>query len=166
MYGNPTFANRRSFWGKLLRLKPLHQGPWCCLGDFNELKESSKKVGLRPAEHQHMSLFRDFIDDAGLMDLELKGCKFTWIRNPRDGFVTKQRIDKAHPDSSACYLGLEGDLSSCHSHYSPYHQFRPCSNCSENLFPLIGVEQIFSMNSFGRMKKTAGRWLPILGTQR
>lgn len=71
-YGNPTFAHRSSLWGKLLRLKALHQGPWCCLGDFNEMKESIEKVGLRLADHHRMTLSRDFLSDLGLMDLELK----------------------------------------------------------------------------------------------
>lgn len=28
------------------------------------------------------------------MDLDLKGSRFTWISNPRDGVITKQKIDR------------------------------------------------------------------------
>lgn len=95
VYGNRTFSQRRSPWGKLMRLKPQNQGPGCCLGDFNEMKESNEKEGVRPADHNRLELFRGFLNDSGLMDLEIKGCKFTWMSNPRNGVVTKQKIDRA-----------------------------------------------------------------------
>lgn len=41
-----------------------------------------------------MDLFREFLHDTGLMDMELKGEKFTWRSNPRNGFVTRERIDR------------------------------------------------------------------------
>ncbi|KAJ1436308.1 Endonuclease/exonuclease/phosphatase superfamily [Sesbania bispinosa] len=41
-----------------------------------------------------MELFRLFLNDTGLMDMDLKGCKFTWFSNPRNGFVTKERLDR------------------------------------------------------------------------
>ena len=31
---------------------------------------------------------------AELMDMVVKGCKFTWMSNPRDAFITKERIDR------------------------------------------------------------------------
>lgn len=41
-----------------------------------------------------LSLFRDFINSTGLMDIDLKGNKFTRASNPRDGVVTYQKIDR------------------------------------------------------------------------
>ncbi|KAJ1398729.1 hypothetical protein SESBI_30823 [Sesbania bispinosa] len=37
---------------------------------------------MHPLQHMRMTLFRDFLDDIGLMDLELQGCKYTWYNNP------------------------------------------------------------------------------------
>ena len=28
------------------------------------------------------------------MDIEVKGCRFTWASNPRNGFITKEKIDR------------------------------------------------------------------------
>lgn len=85
VYGNSTFSQRRNLWGKILKLKPSNQLPWCCFGDFNEMKVSFEKDGSRPIEPIRMRLFREFLDDSELGDLELKGCRYTWLSNPRDG---------------------------------------------------------------------------------
>lgn len=55
---------------------------------------SSEKDGLRPVDQNIITLFRKFLDDTQLSDLDLKGCKFTWVSNPMDGYVTIQTIDR------------------------------------------------------------------------
>ncbi|KAJ1429504.1 Reverse transcriptase domain [Sesbania bispinosa] len=41
-----------------------------------------------------MDLFNRFVSDLGLMDLNLKGCKYTWVSNPRNGFITREKLDR------------------------------------------------------------------------
>ncbi|RYR46711.1 hypothetical protein Ahy_A07g032492 [Arachis hypogaea] len=41
-----------------------------------------------------LEVFRSFVDAIKLMDLELKGKKFTWFSNPRNGFITRERLDR------------------------------------------------------------------------
>ncbi|KAJ1388361.1 Endonuclease/exonuclease/phosphatase superfamily [Sesbania bispinosa] len=41
-----------------------------------------------------MDIFREFLHTNELMDMEVKGCKFTWHSNPRNGFVTQERLDR------------------------------------------------------------------------
>lgn len=84
VYGNPLFRLRRQLWPKLELLQPLRSGPWCLMGDFNEMLSISDKEGLDPVAPIRLQLFREFLDNANLMDLQLKGSKFTWISNPRD----------------------------------------------------------------------------------
>ncbi|XP_020970505.1 uncharacterized protein LOC110268532 [Arachis ipaensis] len=38
--------------------------------------------------------FRNFVNSNRLMDIDLKGGKFTWFSNPRNGFVTRERLDR------------------------------------------------------------------------
>lgn len=94
IYAHPTFQHRRHLWDTLLMLKPLFDRPWVCVGDFNEVLSQQEKEGLHPQSTLSMNLFREFIDNAGLMDMELKGCRFTWCSNPRAGFVTRVRLDR------------------------------------------------------------------------
>ncbi|KAJ1379423.1 Endonuclease/exonuclease/phosphatase superfamily, partial [Sesbania bispinosa] len=94
IYGNPTFAERRFLWAKLARLQPADSSPWCCLGDFNELRFQFEKEGLRPHLESRMELFRNWINNCQLIELDLKGCKYTWMSNPRNGKVTKEKLDQ------------------------------------------------------------------------
>lgn len=64
------------------------------MGDFNDVFSNSEKDGLRGIEPIRLNLFISFIDDSKLIDTELQGCKFTWLSNPRDGFVTRELIDR------------------------------------------------------------------------
>lgn len=63
-------------------------------GDFNEMCSQEEKVGRRPVEDRRIDLLRSFLSDSCLMDMELKGCKFTWVSNPREGTITKEKIDR------------------------------------------------------------------------
>ena len=93
VYGNPIFPERRYLWE---RLRVLHIGnsPWMCIGDFNELLSQAEKVGARPHCQNRINLFRAFVDNAELMDMDLKGSRFTWLSNPRNGVITKEKIDR------------------------------------------------------------------------
>lgn len=93
VYGNPLFKQRRLLWDKLERLMPSNGGSWCCVGDFNEMYSITEKEGSRPVAPIRITLFREFMNSTSLMDLDLKGNKYTWISNPRDGILTKQEID-------------------------------------------------------------------------
>lgn len=86
---------RRGLWPRLLELQPRNNGPWCYIGDFNEMISSNEKDGLRPIEPGRTERFRDFLNKSELIDLELHGSKFTWINNPRDGFFSRERVDRA-----------------------------------------------------------------------
>lgn len=50
IYGNPIVMERKDLWPKLLKLKALHEGPWCCISDFNDMVDSGEKDRLRPVE--------------------------------------------------------------------------------------------------------------------
>ena len=94
IYGNPHFNDRKALWGRVSVLHHNQNSPWMCFGDFNEILNQEEKIGLHPHGHNKMNLFREFLDEAGLMDLEVKGCKFTWTSNPRNDFITRERIDR------------------------------------------------------------------------
>lgn len=79
---------------RLLALQPTNNAPWCCIGYFNEMVSSSEKEGPRPLEKGSIERFREFLNKSELMDMELHGSKYTWISNPRDGFMTRERIDR------------------------------------------------------------------------
>lgn len=67
-------------------------------------------------------MFRDFLNSTGLMELELKGCRFTWASNPWNGVIVREKLDRAlgnwpwrssFPHATVTALPL---VSSDHSH--------------------------------------------------
>lgn len=53
-----------------------------------------EKNGLQPHNVRGAELFRDFLNIYGLMELDLKGCAFTWVSNPRNGMVVQEKLDR------------------------------------------------------------------------
>lgn len=46
-YGWPKAAQRYKSWELLSHLKSLVEGPWLCIGDFNAILQSFKKLSKR-----------------------------------------------------------------------------------------------------------------------
>ncbi|RYQ92087.1 hypothetical protein Ahy_B09g098226 [Arachis hypogaea] len=51
-------------------------------------------VGLHPKPSSQIESFRNFVHENAVLDLELQGMQFTWFSNPRNGCVTKERLDR------------------------------------------------------------------------
>ncbi|XP_057418021.1 uncharacterized protein LOC130712200 [Lotus japonicus] len=94
VYGDPSPQRRRSLWPRIANLRYRIDIPWCLIGDFNEILHAHEKDGLRPQTHSILQRFQEFVHHSGLMDLDLKGNKFTWHSNQRDGFITREKIDR------------------------------------------------------------------------
>lgn len=121
VYGNPIFQQRRHLWERLQALQMDKRRQWICIGDFNDMLAQHEKDGLRLQPQNRIDLFRNFLSGCELMDFDLKGCKFTWMSNPRDGFVTREKLDRVlgnwswrsdHPHAVAIALPI---ISSDHS---------------------------------------------------
>lgn len=121
VYGNPNFQQRRNLWDSIEEFQGSRSRAWCCIGDFNELLADYEKDGLRPVHQNRIDLFRAFLNSTGLMDFDLKGCKYTWMGNPRNGISTREKIDRVlanwewrsfYPHATALALPM---ISSDHS---------------------------------------------------
>lgn len=53
------------------------------VGDFNDVLMEQDKFGGRPVNPKHLSLLWKHISDCNLIDIELKGCKFTWSNHKK-----------------------------------------------------------------------------------
>ncbi|KAI9071496.1 hypothetical protein K1719_046539 [Acacia pycnantha] len=56
--------------------------PWCVLGDFNDIRTSSERIGGRNVNPVRLQWFQNRINDAELIDLGSCGPNMTW-RGPR-----------------------------------------------------------------------------------
>ncbi|CAL9004798.1 unnamed protein product [Prunus brigantina] len=94
VYGTPYREEKDSFWRKMNELRGDTGLPWLCAGDFNEILWSFEKSGGRDASVYQSRFLRQFMDNAGLIDLGFQGQKFTWRNNRFDGGLIQERLDR------------------------------------------------------------------------
>ncbi|RYR63043.1 hypothetical protein Ahy_A04g020830 [Arachis hypogaea] len=94
VYGNPVFQKRRKLWQELTVSNMDKEVPQAYLGDFNDILYQDEKVGIHPQPRIYLETFRRFVADNGLIDIDLKGSKYTWFSNPRNNIITRERLDR------------------------------------------------------------------------
>ncbi|XP_072087374.1 uncharacterized protein [Arachis hypogaea] len=77
VYGNPIFKNRRRTWQALGDSTDMVGEPSCFIGDFNDILSQEEKVGKHPKPPIQIEKFKELVNKKNLMDMELKGSKFT-----------------------------------------------------------------------------------------
>lgn len=95
VYGPPSNVGRDDFWDMLGDLKPTEDVAWLCVGDFNDFLYHSEKYGGNPRLPSSFVRFQGWMFDCEMMDLEFKGCKFTWSNGQNGDGLIRERIDRA-----------------------------------------------------------------------
>lgn len=95
VYGPPCGSQKEAFWRKLSDLSPRFGGSWLCVGDYNDILYHSEKWEGNVRTANSFSLFRDWVDDYSMVDLEFKGQFFTWSNGHSDTSLIKERLDLA-----------------------------------------------------------------------
>ncbi|XP_028063179.1 uncharacterized protein LOC114266465 [Camellia sinensis] len=91
VYAPNDVGKRRQLWESLKNLKISYPNPWCMGGDFNEIRFLSERKGCSRRD-RGMNDFNELIDQLNLVDLPMKGRRFTWC-NAQDG-KRWSRIDR------------------------------------------------------------------------
>ena len=95
VYGWPETQDRYKSWALLSHICSLIDGAWMCIGDFNEMLNSSEKLSCRPAPPCQLDAFCAALEQCNLVDLGFIGYPFTW-NNRRPGAAnTKEWLDRA-----------------------------------------------------------------------
>ncbi|RYR11282.1 hypothetical protein Ahy_B05g079746 [Arachis hypogaea] len=79
IYNNSNFGRKRKQWRKITTTNCNKVEPQHFIGDFNDVLTQKEKM-------------------------DLKGDRFTWFSNPRNEFVTKEKIDRALVNSEWRFL--------------------------------------------------------------
>ncbi|XP_028091886.1 uncharacterized protein LOC114292178 [Camellia sinensis] len=77
IYAPNEDLNRRKLWGILSNLKSIFPNPWCLGGDFNEVKNISKRKGCVRRD-RGIGEFVNFISNLELVDIPMLGRQYTW----------------------------------------------------------------------------------------
>ena len=95
VYGEPKTDRRHIFWDRLRFLKAQWQGPWVCIGDFNEVLSNDEHMGPTDRGETQMRLFRDCLEDCQLVDLGFCGPKYTWNNKQHGDSNIRVCLDRA-----------------------------------------------------------------------
>ncbi|KAG7635974.1 Endonuclease/exonuclease/phosphatase [Arabidopsis thaliana x Arabidopsis arenosa] len=96
IYGHPERTPRQQLWNKLelLARGGLFQNkPRVILGDFNEIKQNSEKLGGPMRPEWQFTNFPRMIKVAGLHEVKTFGGPYTWVGNRSSGPV-KSKLDR------------------------------------------------------------------------
>ncbi|RYR42019.1 hypothetical protein Ahy_A08g038468 [Arachis hypogaea] len=95
IYRNPCFGRRKKQWRAITTNNCNEGESQLFIGDFNDILSQEEKIGLHPKPQSQVREFKQFVGMNYLMDLDLKGERFTWFSNPRNRFITRDKIDRA-----------------------------------------------------------------------
>ncbi|XP_023925276.1 uncharacterized protein LOC112036673 [Quercus suber] len=94
-YGWSKACQKVKSWELPHYIRSVVDGPWVCIGDFNAIQNSTKKLSKRQPQYSQIDAFCDALDHCQLQDLGFIGYKYTW-NNKRPGDPnTRLRLDKA-----------------------------------------------------------------------
>ena len=69
IYAVPHSNLRAVLWANIFRLAQGISSPWCVLGDFNDIRSASERVGGGRANTSRIRWFQERINEAGLADM-------------------------------------------------------------------------------------------------
>ncbi|KAL0439728.1 UNVERIFIED_CONTAM: hypothetical protein Slati_2455800 [Sesamum latifolium] len=95
IYGDCDLIRRRDLWAGLCSLaEEIIDDPWCVLGDFNAVIDSSEVCGRAADTSSSMTEFRDCITEAALVHLPFTGCPFSWHNCSEGSRSHWKRLDR------------------------------------------------------------------------
>ena len=77
VYANPRTAERHILWENLNKVAELHNMPWVLVGDFNEPLLNEDKFGGRAVSVNRSLLFKECLDNCGMIDIGFSSPRFT-----------------------------------------------------------------------------------------
>uniref|UniRef100_A0A803QJ80 Reverse transcriptase domain-containing protein n=1 Tax=Cannabis sativa TaxID=3483 RepID=A0A803QJ80_CANSA len=95
LYGEPNRNLRHKTWSQICDLAASIEGPWCIMGDVNNVCNVKDKRGGRPYPASLIQGFNDALSVGRLQDLCLEGYPFTWERGRGTDKWVEVRIDRA-----------------------------------------------------------------------
>ena len=84
---------------------------WVLLGNFNDMLLEDEKIGGSPINRSHITAFKNFMDNCGLMDLGFQGPQLTWTnKSPMWQTNIKERLDRGLGNAEWKMLFLTAEI--------------------------------------------------------
>lgn len=94
VYARNAFDRRQVLWGDLIQLKIHSQGPWCLMGDYNNVLYTDERVGCEPVHPKEIEYFMNCLNKIEVFDMQATGFSFSWSNNAEGSKRKCSRIDR------------------------------------------------------------------------
>lgn len=94
VYGDPARSDNPRIWAEIQGYMSAEDLPTCVLGDFNAIAHGSEKRGGNSRLSAPNRAFRDWLRDAGLLDLGHNSPAYTWSNGQGGRANVSQRLDR------------------------------------------------------------------------
>jgi hypothetical protein len=110
IYAFNILEQRRKLWRELEDLHNSQQGPWCLMGDFNNVLKASDRVGGKLVHESEYTDLTSMMNIAGLSDMDNMGDYFTWSNKHTDGMIYS-KIDRVLGNVDWFQMNLDSTLT-------------------------------------------------------
>ncbi|KAL4379926.1 hypothetical protein GQ457_02G020200 [Hibiscus cannabinus] len=94
IYGPPNSTEKQQFWRDFHQIRRETTNKWCVIGDVNIVADQSEKEGGNPVSISQTKCFLDFLDVSGMIELPIKGGRYTWTNMRSNSGSIAERLDK------------------------------------------------------------------------
>jgi hypothetical protein len=110
IYAFNHLEQRKMLWKELEAIHYSQQGPWCLIGDFNNVLKAADRVGGKLVHESEYADLVSFMDKAGLSDMDCSGDYYTWS-NKQMGNTIYSRIDRVLGNVDWFQLHIDSTLT-------------------------------------------------------
>lgn len=93
IYGHNHLEQRSILWNTIKNLKTSIQGPWCILGNFNNVMNAQDRIGGRMVTEVEYKDLHEMMSRVGLSEMDIIADHFTWNKNIAHGISTQECIE-------------------------------------------------------------------------
>lgn len=136
IYAHNQLDNRKKLWLELDDIYKNQQGPWCAVGDYNNVLNSMDKIGGQLVTEAEFKDLRAMMENIGLCEMDSSSEFFTWS-NKQAFAPIYSRIDRilANVEWLQDHVGASLDILPAHiSDHALLHLHVPDSVKKHKLF--------------------------------
>ncbi|KAK2361228.1 hypothetical protein QL285_086402 [Trifolium repens] len=92
IYAFNHLEQRKILWKELEDIHNSQQGPWCLIGDFNNVLKATDRMGGKIVHESEYVDLASFMETAGLSGMDCIGDCYTWSNKQVDSIIYSKLI--------------------------------------------------------------------------
>ncbi|XP_058776119.1 uncharacterized protein LOC131650425 [Vicia villosa] len=109
IYADNKLERRRNLWKDIEKINSTQQGPWCLMGDYNNVLHTDDRIGGKEVHEGEFCDLANMMTKCGLVDLDKIGDKYTWSNKHVSGTIYSC-IDRALANKEWFHQRMQWEL--------------------------------------------------------